>query len=59
MHSPVAVAELDRGIRKPAAFSERRVAIVHYWMVSMRGGERVVERGHHGERRVEQRGWDF
>lgn len=25
-------------------FSERRVAIVHYWLVSMRGGERVVER---------------
>ena len=44
MHSPVAVAELDRGIGKPAGFSERRVAIVHYWMVSMRGGERVVER---------------
>jgi glycosyltransferase involved in cell wall biosynthesis len=27
-----------------AAFSERRVAIVHYWFVAMRGGERVVER---------------
>jgi glycosyltransferase involved in cell wall biosynthesis len=25
-------------------FSEPRVAIVHYWFVSMRGGERVVER---------------
>lgn len=25
-------------------FSEPRVAIVHYWLVSMRGGERVVER---------------
>lgn len=25
-------------------FSERRVAIVHYWFVAMRGGERVVER---------------
>lgn len=25
-------------------FSDRRVAIVHYWFVSMRGGERVVER---------------
>lgn len=26
------------------SFSERRVAIVHYWFVAMRGGERVVER---------------
>ncbi|WFL75959.1 glycosyltransferase [Altererythrobacter arenosus] len=26
------------------SFSERRVAIIHYWFVSMRGGERVVER---------------
>lgn len=25
-------------------FSKRRVAIVHYWLVGMRGGERVVER---------------
>lgn len=25
-------------------FSDRRVAIVHYWLVSMRGGERVLER---------------
>ena len=25
-------------------FSEKRVAIVHYWLVSMRGGERVIER---------------
>lgn len=25
-------------------FSEPRVALVHYWFVSMRGGERVVER---------------
>jgi len=25
-------------------FSEPRVAIVHYWLVAMRGGERVVER---------------
>lgn len=25
-------------------FSEPRVAIVHYWLVSMRGGERVLER---------------
>lgn len=28
----------------PRAFSAPRVAIVHYWLVSMRGGERVVER---------------
>lgn len=28
----------------PSPFSEPRVAIVHYWLVSMRGGERVVER---------------
>ncbi|GGD72169.1 glycosyltransferase [Croceicoccus mobilis] len=27
-----------------ARFSEPRVAIVHYWLVSMRGGERVLER---------------
>ena len=26
------------------SFSEPRVAIVHYWLVAMRGGERVVER---------------
>lgn len=25
-------------------FSDRRVAIVHYWLVGMRGGERVLER---------------
>lgn len=28
----------------PRPFSARRVAIVHYWLVSMRGGERVIER---------------
>ncbi|QPC99139.1 glycosyltransferase [Qipengyuania soli] len=28
----------------PSRFSAPRVAIVHYWLVSMRGGERVVER---------------
>jgi glycosyltransferase involved in cell wall biosynthesis len=28
----------------PARFSAPRVAIVHYWLVSMRGGERVLER---------------
>lgn len=28
----------------PARFSDPRVAIVHYWFVAMRGGERVVER---------------
>lgn len=28
----------------PRPFSEPRVALVHYWFVSMRGGERVVER---------------
>ncbi|HEX6291927.1 MAG TPA: glycosyltransferase, partial [Herpetosiphonaceae bacterium] len=27
-----------------ARFSQPRVAIVHYWLVSMRGGERVLER---------------
>ncbi|GGC07621.1 glycosyl transferase [Novosphingobium endophyticum] len=27
-----------------ASFSQPRVAIVHYWLVSMRGGERVLER---------------
>ena len=25
-------------------FSEPRVALVHYWLISMRGGERVIER---------------
>lgn len=29
---------------RPSRFSEPRVALVHYWFVSMRGGERVVER---------------
>lgn len=28
----------------PTPFSQPRVAIVHYWLVAMRGGERVVER---------------
>ncbi len=28
----------------PLRFSEPRVAIAHYWFVSMRGGERVIER---------------
>jgi glycosyltransferase involved in cell wall biosynthesis len=28
----------------PVPFSAPRVALVHYWFVSMRGGERVVER---------------
>lgn len=28
----------------PRPFSAPRVAIVHYWLVAMRGGERVVER---------------
>lgn len=28
----------------PAPFSAPRVAIVHYWLVAMRGGERVIER---------------
>lgn len=28
----------------PSRFSDPRVALVHYWFVSMRGGERVVER---------------
>jgi glycosyltransferase involved in cell wall biosynthesis len=30
--------------KAPARFSQPRVAIVHYWLVSMRGGERVLER---------------
>jgi glycosyltransferase involved in cell wall biosynthesis len=30
--------------RAPKAVDSRRVAIVHYWLVGMRGGERVVER---------------
>jgi glycosyltransferase involved in cell wall biosynthesis len=28
----------------PSPFSQPRVALVHYWLVSMRGGERVIER---------------
>jgi len=28
---------------QPVKFSEPRVAIVHYWLVAMRGGERVIE----------------
>ena len=28
---------------RPLKFSEPRVAIVHYWLVAMRGGERVIE----------------
>jgi len=30
--------------RRPAAFSAPRTALVHYWLVGMRGGERVLER---------------
>lgn len=29
---------------RPAAHGFRRVALVHYWLVGMRGGERVLER---------------
>ena len=39
--SPAAAARLQP---MPARFSAPRVAIVHYWLVSMRGGERVIER---------------
>ncbi|MBC2665227.1 glycosyltransferase [Novosphingobium flavum] len=35
-------ADIQRATRRP--FSEPRVAIVHYWLVAMRGGERVIER---------------
>jgi len=38
---PEAVLQPSAG-RQP--FSQPRVAIVHYWLVAMRGGERVVER---------------
>lgn len=31
-------------IARSTAFSQPRVAIVHYWLIAMRGGERVVER---------------
>lgn len=31
-------------LRAPSPFSAPRVALVHYWLVSMRGGERVLER---------------
>ena len=36
--------EAPQYIAAPHRFSEPRVAIVHYWFVAMRGGERVVER---------------
>ena len=29
---------------RPGRFSDPRVALVHYWLVAMRGGERVIER---------------
>lgn len=35
---------LGPGTARRTAFSQPRVAIVHYWLVAMRGGERVVER---------------
>lgn len=38
--SPVAPAVIS----SPSPFSAPRVAIVHYWLVGMRGGERVLER---------------
>ncbi|MDP4574933.1 glycosyltransferase [Qipengyuania sp. G39] len=44
MHSPVALADHGGLTAQRAAFSAPRVAIVHYWFVAMRGGERVVER---------------
>lgn len=44
MHSPVALAYRGGQGETRSAFSAPRVAIVHYWFVAMRGGERVVER---------------
>lgn len=44
MHSPVKVAYNAHTTHPGLSFSDRRVAIVHYWLVSMRGGERVLER---------------
>ncbi|MBV7266309.1 glycosyltransferase [Erythrobacter ani] len=44
MHSPVAAPGAARSSAARRPFSEPRVAIVHYWFVAMRGGERVVER---------------
>ena len=44
MHSPVNVAYNAHTTHPGLSFSDRRVAIVHYWLVSMRGGERVLER---------------
>lgn len=44
MHRALALAD-DVGRSLPTTgFSAPRVAIVHYWFVAMRGGERVVER---------------
>lgn len=31
-------------VRNPVPFSAPRVALVHYWLVTLRGGERVLER---------------
>lgn len=35
---------LQDGAVRRTRFSQPRVAIVHYWLIAMRGGERVVER---------------
>ena len=37
------VSQATRGLREPELLSSARVAIVHYWFVKFRGGERVVE----------------
>ena len=37
------LSQATRGLREPELLSSARVAIVHYWFVKFRGGERVVE----------------
>ena len=34
----------DATVREPSVYRNGRVAIIHYWLVGMRGGERVLER---------------
>lgn len=44
MNSPASVQPRQGHALHKRSLATRRVAIVHYWFVAMRGGERVVER---------------
>ena len=37
------LAPAKPGVRAPHSLSKKRSAIIHYWLVGMRGGEKVVE----------------